>query len=199
MAIGLSAVPSFELWILSANSMTNPGWASVVLAAFCLVFVPTVRNIRPHKVTPQTEDGERSKEDEAAGLNHPHLNPISEEEHLLTLVPELDTRGDPSSEILYHIQGRNEDESHNFAMDSFSVYNPMDSHLINPLVSQEGEGVYPAKGVIDPNSLSHAHIATETNPYAKPSGTCSTLPYLSCFLVFLFLDTHHVQTNHCVP
>jgi len=82
MATGLSALPAFELSVFKGNDLTYPGWASVLLALFCLIFVPTVKNIRPRKA---------------------------------------------------------------------------------------GEGVFPAKGALDPSSLSQAHIATETNPYVKPS------------------------------
>lgn len=176
MATGLSALPAFELSVFKGNDLTYPGWASVLLALFCLIFVPTVKNIRPRKVTPETDDsGKKSEQEGSDALNHPYLNPIAEDEHLLVLAPELDRRRGGRAEVMYHIQEDGQDEEgmeeggQTFAMDSFSVYTPVDSHLISPSVLQAGEGVFPAKGALDPSSLSQAHIATETNPYVKPS------------------------------
>lgn len=87
MATGLSALPTFEVWKFVGNDLTYPGWASVLLAAFCLIFVPTVKNIKPRK---------------------------------------------------------------------------------------DNEGVYPEKGALDPSALSQSRIASETSPYAKPSGRSSS-------------------------
>ncbi len=184
MATGLSALPAFELSVFKGNDLTYPGWASVVLALFCLIFVPTVKNIRPRKVTPETDDsGKKSEQEGSDALNHPYLNPIAEDEHLLVLAPELDRRRGGRAEVMYHIQEDGQDEEgmeeggQTFAMDSFSVYTPVDPHLISPSVLQAGEGVFPAKGALDPSSLSQAHIATETNPYVKPSGIHIVHPY----------------------
>jgi len=179
MATGLSALPAFEVSVFKGNDLTYPGWASVLLALFCLVFVPTVKHIRPRKVTPDTDGHAGSEEEDGeAGRNHPFLNPISEDEHLLVLVPEMDKRR-PKSDVMYQIREETlgeelvDEGGPTFAMDSFSVYSPVDSHLISPSsLLQDGEGVYSAKGALDPSALSQSHIAAaglETNPYVKPS------------------------------
>lgn len=162
MATGLSVLPSFEVWKFKGNDLTYPGWASVVLAAFCLIFIPTVKNIKPRKDLPETSS--LLAEEENDNMNHPFLNPISEEEHLLVLVPELDEKKNTRSDIRYHIEEDHEISadggSEQFAMDAFSVYSPASSHPVGTV--HNGEGVYSAKGAVDPP---RGHAATKGNDH----------------------------------
>lgn len=172
MATGLSALPSFEIWEIKGNEVTYPGWASVLLALFCLVFIPTVKNIRPRKETADSDV--LAGDDSDASLNHPHLNPISEDEHLLVLVPEFEGTKRERSEMTYRIE---EDTGETFAMDAFSVYSPADSHLIGP--SKDGEKVYSAKGALDissaqPRAVNQINLPAQHSGAFDPHSLCPT-------------------------
>jgi len=180
LATALAYLPSLSLWKIDGNEVTYPGWASVALAFLCLVFIPTVKNIRARKsTTAQPTEYSVAKE---ASLIHPHLNP-SEEEHLQALDPDFDSIHGQRSQITYHIQEEeNGVQQGEIRMDSFSVYSPADAHLLTP--TAEGDpfysAIYSANGAKDITFLSQPNVAKGATSMARPaSGTIRSLKKLS--------------------
>jgi len=46
MAAGLAFLPEFSVWEFKFDQVTSPGYASIALSLFCLLFLPTFRNIK---------------------------------------------------------------------------------------------------------------------------------------------------------